>query len=43
VPIAAPEREVMLDGGARILHQPIVLQPFPVSVDGPAIGELESV
>ena len=33
----------MLYGGPRVLHQLIVLQPFPVSIDGSAIGELESV
>ena len=33
----------MLDGGARVLHQLIVLEPVSANVGGSAIGELDSV
>jgi hypothetical protein len=43
VPVAASEREVVLDGGPGVRHQPIVLETVPAYVGGSAIGVLDSV
>jgi hypothetical protein len=43
VPVAAAEREVVLDGGPGILHQLIVLETVSANVGRSAVGELDSV